>query len=121
MKILGIDYNTNITSMLDKVLNAYGFEYSYVNSGKAGLKTIQEEKFDLVLLDPVMPEFSGVDIIDVLARENLLHKQKIILFTSSSITDKEIHQLLERGVHSCIRKPVDIDQLIERLNDIGSS
>lgn len=120
MKILGIDDNTNITSMLDEVLNACGFEYSYVNSGKEGLKTIQEQEFDLVLLDPAMPEFSGVDIIDVLAKENLLYKQKIILFTASSMSDKEIQQLLGRGVHSCIRKPVDIDQLIERLNDIGS-
>ena len=120
MKILSIDPNAQITSMLDKVLNSYGFEYSYVNNWKDGLKIIQEQNFDLVLLDLALPELSGVDIIDTLEKENLLYKKKIILFTASSMTDKEMHYLLNRGVHSYIRKPIDIDQLIERLNQIGA-
>jgi DNA-binding response OmpR family regulator len=120
MKILAIDDNTSVTSMLDQVLNSCGFEFSSLTGGNEGLKMMHEQKFDLVLLDPDVPDFSGVDIIDVLSRENLLYKQKIILFTAIPKTDREIQQLLGRGVHSYIRKPVDIDQLIERLNDIGS-
>ena len=121
MKILAIDDNKSVTSMLDQVLNSCGFEFSFVTGGNEGLKMMHEEKFDLVLLDPDVPDFSGVDIIDVLSRENLLYKQKIILFTAIPMTDGEIQQFLNRGIHYFIRKPMDVDHLIERLNEIGSS
>jgi len=121
MKILGIDDNVDITRLLDTVLNSSGYEYSYVNNGREGLKLIQEQKFDLVLLDLAMPEFSGVDVVDALQNEGLINKQKIVLFTASSMTDSEIEQLKKRGVNSCIRKPVDIDILMKKLDEIGCS
>jgi DNA-binding response OmpR family regulator len=120
MKILAIDGNTSITTMLEQVLNSCGFEFLFTNGGNEGLKMMQEQKFDIVLLDPDMPDFSGVDIIGILSRENLLYKQKIIMFTAMPMTDSEIQQFLMRGIHYFIRKPVDVDYLIERLNEIGS-
>lgn len=121
MKILAIDGNTSVTSMLDQVLNSCGFEFSSVNGGNEGLRRMHEQKFDLVLLDPETPDFSGLDIMDILSQENLLHKQKIIMFSAMPMTDGEIQQFLRRGIHYFIRKPVDVDYLIERLNEIGSS
>jgi CheY-like chemotaxis protein len=50
-----------------------------------------------------------------------MNKQKIVLFTASSMTDTEIEQLLKKGVHSCIRKPVDIPVLLEKLVEIENS
>ena len=50
-----------------------------------------------------------------------MKKQKIVLFTASSMTDTEIDQLLKQGVHSCIRKPVDIPDLLEKLVEIEKS
>lgn len=115
MKILGIDDNTDINELLDTVLNGSGHEYIYVKSGTEGLKLIREKKFDIVLLDVAMPEFSGFDVINSLLKEGLLAKQKIILFTASSVLDSEIEELIKKGVHSCIRKPVDLDFLLEKL------
>ena len=115
MKILGIDDNTDINEMLDTVLNGSGHEFIYVNNGTAGLRLIREKKFDIVLLDVAMPELSGFDVINSLLKDGLLTKQKIILFTASSVLDSEIEELIKKGVHSCIRKPVDLDFLLEKL------
>ena len=38
MKILGIDDNTDITELLDTVLNGSGHEYTFVNDGKSGIE-----------------------------------------------------------------------------------
>jgi len=118
MKILGIDDNTDINELLDTVLNGSGHEFIYVKNGTEGLKFIREEKFDIVLLDLAMPEFSGFDVINSLLKEGLLTKQKIILFTASSVLDSEIEELIKKGVHSCIRKPVDLDFLLEKLEQL---
>jgi two-component system OmpR family response regulator len=115
MKILGIDDNTDINELLDTVLNGSGHEFIYVKSGTEGLRLIREKKFDIVLLDVAMPEFSGFDVISSLLKEGLLTKQKIILFTASSVLDSEIEGLIKKGIHSCIRKPVDVDFLLEKL------
>jgi len=119
MKILGIDDNADINELLDTVLNSSGHEFSYVNNGKEGLKLIQENSYDLVLLDLSMPEFTGLDVVDSLNNDGIIDKQKIVLFTASSITDSEIEELLKNGAYSCIRKPIDIDVLLEKIGVIG--
>jgi DNA-binding response OmpR family regulator len=100
-------------------LNGSGHEFSYVDNGKEGLKLIQENNYDIVLLDLSMPEFTGVEVIDSLNNEGIINKQKIIIFTASSFTDSEIGELLKNGAHSCIRKPIDIDILVEKIDAIG--
>lgn len=118
MKILGIDDNADINELLDTVLNGSGHEFIYVKSGTEGLRLIREKNFDIVLLDVAMPEFSGFDVINSLLKEGLLTKQKIILFTASSVLDSEIEELIKKGLHSCIRKPVDLDFLLEKLEQL---
>src|ERR671914_1142874 len=117
-KILGIDDNADINELLDTILNGSGHEFIYVKSGIEGLKLIREQKFDIVLLDLAMPEFSGFDVINSLVKEGLITKQKIILFTASSVLDSEIEELIKKGIHSCIRKPVDVDFLLEKLEQV---
>ena len=120
MKILGIDDNADINELLNTVLTASGHEYSSVTDGREGVKLIQQNKYDIVLLDIAMPEFSGNDVIEALRKEKLLEKQKIVILTASSVTDKEIEDLLQTGVKKCIRKPLDIDVLVEELEKISA-
>ncbi len=120
MKILGIDDNEDLLSLCEITLSSEGHEYTGIDNGKDGLQAIKDEKFDIVLLDLSMPDFSGVDVIDALAKEGLMNKQKIVIFTASSATEKEYAPLLEKGAHSVIKKPVDIDVLLEAISKIES-
>ncbi len=120
MKILGIDDNQDLLELCDVTLSSEGHEYTAIDNGKEGLQAIKDNKFDLVLLDLSMPDFSGVDVIDALVIEGIMNKQKIVIFTASSATEKEYGPLLEKGVHSVIKKPVDIDILIETVKKISS-
>ncbi len=120
MKILGIDDNLDLLELCRVALSSEGHEYTSIDNGKEGLQAIKDEKFDLVLLDLSMPDFSGVDVIDALVKEGIMDKQKIIVFSASTATEKEFGPLLEKGVHSIIRKPVDLDNLIETIEKIPS-
>ena len=121
MKILGIDDNADITDLLDTVLNSAGHEFSFVNTGKEGLEKMKQNIFDIVLLDLSMPNFTGQDVVNALNNEGIINKQKVVLFTASSMTETEIERLIKEGVHSCIRKPVDIPDLLEKLVEIGNN
>jgi len=120
MKILGIDDNQDLLDLCEVALSAEGHEYTAIDNGKEGLHAIKDKKFDLVLLDLSMPDFSGEDVLDALVKEGIMDKQKIIVFTASTATEKEYGPLLEKGVHSIITKPVDIDDLIETIRKMAS-
>ncbi len=120
MKILGIDDNKDLLDLCEVVLTAEGHEYTGVNNGKEGLENLRKEKFDLVLLDLPMPEFSGIDVIDSLDKEGIMNKQKVVIFTASSATEKEYGPMLEKGAHSVIKKPLDVDLLAEHIKKIES-
>ncbi len=122
MNILGIDDNEDILKLLKTVISSKGHDFTQALNGKDGVKLIEEQNFDAVLLDLAMPEFSGLDVIESLKKSNKLEEQKIILFTASSATEKEIDVLLQNdGIKSCIRKPVDIDILINSVEKVVKS
>jgi len=120
LKILGIDDHQDLLNLCEVALSAEGHEFTGINNGKEGLQAIRDKKFDLVLLDLAMPDFSGVDVIDALVKEDIMDKQKIIVFTGSTVNEVEFDSLLEKGVHSIIKKPVDIDFLIETIKKIST-
>lgn len=118
LKVLGIDDNSDINSLLGTVLVSSGHEFTSVTDGREGIKLLKQKPFDVILLDLAMPEFSGFDVLDSLKKEGLIDKQKIILLTASSITDQEIEDLLKTGVRSYLRKPLDIDVFVERIEQV---
>jgi len=118
LKILGIDDNESINKMLKNILIPAGHEYQSVTNGRDGLKLIQEQTWDVVLLDIAMPEFSGKDVVDELVKTGNIKKQPVILFTASSIANDEVNDMIKQGVRLCLRKPVEIKNLLEILANV---
>ena len=115
MKILLIDDNESMCKAVSKALELKGQQCMVSNDGREGLKTIQERKFDKILLDLSMPEFSGYDILDSLEKSGKIKELKIIVFTAIPISETEIEKLQGRGVYSCLKKPVKLDSLVKEV------
>lgn len=114
--VLIIDDNERITNMLTMFLDSQNFNCTIANDAKEGLNLIENKSYDVVLLDLAMPDFNGYDIIDSLEEKKILDKNKIIIFTASNISEKELRKLVKRGIHSYILKPVDIDELLLKIH-----
>ncbi len=120
MKILGIDDNEDSLNLCETILTFEGHEFTGISNGRDGLKAIRDEKFDAVLLDLSMPEFSGVDVMNALVEEDIMNKQKVAILTATSPAKKEIDLYLEKGIHSVIKQPVDSDYLSEFICKLES-
>jgi len=120
MRILGVDDNQDLLDLCDLALASEGHEYLGVTSGKEAVQILKDEQYDLVLLDLSMPDYSGVDVVDALVEAGIIKKQKVVIFTASSATEKEYSPLLEKGAHSIVKKPLDVDVLIETIQKIAS-
>ena len=121
MKILQIDDNPDIIKFVELTVSSMGHDFSSVNNGRDGLIMIDNNQYDLVLLDLSMPEFSGIDVINSLIENKKIQNQKIVIFTASSVSDNDLEDLKTKGVHSYMTKPIDIDSLMSKINEIENS
>ena len=121
LNILIIDDNEQITKMLTTFLRLKNHKCTVANDGKQGLALIQENHYDVILLDLAMPEFDGYAVIESLESKDLLKNNKIIVFTASTITQEGLDALVDRGVSSYILKPIDIDLLLSKIIQSATS
>jgi len=114
--ILIIDDNQSISNLLSRFLNLKNIEHTISSSGQNGLSLIRQGRFDVILLDLNMPNFSGYDVIDSLEKERRVKDENIFVFTATNIEKSEEENLLKRGILSCVSKPIRVNEL---LNLIG--
>jgi DNA-binding response OmpR family regulator len=113
-RVLVIDDNPDITEMLKDFFETEDIECKVINDGREGLAEIcKEVKYDFILLDLTMPEFSGWDIFNKLKEDRLLKSKNIIIFTASSKTGNEINELLKEGAKYVLRKPFSIKDVLD--------
>ena len=114
-KVLFIDDNDEITTLISKYLQMKNYDVVVTNSGENGAALILKHKFDVVLLDISMPRFNGLDVLDRLEKQGKIKDQKIVVLTALDMSKEEVEGLLKSGVHSCLFKPVDMDTLLEAI------
>jgi DNA-binding response OmpR family regulator len=121
MKILGIDDNQDLLDLCEVALTSDGHEYTGISNPREGIQMLKDGKYDMLLLDLSMPDFSGVDVVDALVEAGMMGKQKVVIFTASSATEKEYGPLIEKGAHSIIKKPLDVDDLLNTIKMITAN
>lgn len=118
-KILLAEDDEMIAEIYIKKFESAGFEVVNAKTGKEVLKNLDKEKFDLVLLDLVLPEMSGMDVLKEIKMSGAYDKSiKVIIFSNISKLDIE-KEALENGVDGIIGKndysPSDLVIEIQRL------
>ena len=86
-----------------------------VKWGKNGLSLIESNKYDTVILDISMPEFSGFDVVNALSESSKIKENKIIIMTASVQGDEDLSGLKEKGVYSILKKPIEIGVLLSTI------
>lgn len=84
-RILVVDDEPQIRSMLREWLTRVGFEVSEASDGKEAIETLRKELFDVVIADILMPEKDGLEVIMYLQRERPLTKCVAISAASNRV------------------------------------
>jgi CheY-like chemotaxis protein len=113
LRLLVIDDNHEITEAITFYCSAEkDIDCQVVNDGQEGLERIRNDKFDLILLDVTMPDFSGKDVIESLKQDELIESTNIVIFTASS-NQRLFDEMKNSGVKEVFKKPCSIDDLAE--------
>ncbi len=76
-KILIVDDEKDIASSVKLLVDKLGYESKTVNDGESALEILKKEKFDLVLLDILMPEMSGREVLEKIRATSKKKKKKV--------------------------------------------
>ena len=102
-KIAIIDDEQDILDTLERfLLRSEKFEIETFSNPKNALESVKQGKFDLVLLDIMMPQMNGLDFLEEVKTTN--PNQKIIMMTAYSTVDKVI-QANKTGATDYVTKP----------------
>ncbi|MBF8983153.1 response regulator [Lutibacter sp. B2] len=84
------------------------------NSGKEALETITSTEIDIVILDIVMPEMNGIEVLTKIRKNKKTHAIPVIMFTS--LTDKQaLQESFDCGATDFINKPIEPIEFISRI------
>lgn len=115
-KILAIDDEVGISSILDKFLTKSGYEVIISNSGQHALDIIRSDSsIDLIILDIKMPGLTGIDVLKELASMN--NNTPVIILSGSVGVQENVDELNNLGYNEkkVLYKPIDLNELLERI------
>ena len=112
MKILIVEDDKGISDFIVPELEHEGYETCLAETGRKALDLFEKEKPDLILLDVMLPELNG---LEVLRRIRAVSTIPIILETARGETIDKINGL-NLGADDYIPKPFEIEELLARIN-----
>ena len=115
-KILIVDDNKLNIKVASKSLVDCNFDIDEVLSGKECLNKVKNKKYDLILMDIMMPEMSGEDTLKELKKIKDFHTPVIAVTADAIVGAKE--KYLNEGFDEYLSKPFTKEQIIQKINDI---
>lgn len=121
MKILIIEDDKFLRKVIKKKFSKEGYEIIEAIDGEIGLNIAKEEKVDLILLDLVLPELDGFEVLDKLKSDPKSSRIPVIIL--SNLGDKDdVKKGLEKGaVDYLIKSNFDPSEIFKRVEAILKS
>ncbi len=112
MRILLVDDEPELTAPLSRVLQQEGYRVDIAQTGQAGLNLAQTATYDLLILDWMLPEFSGIEICQTLRQQG--HSTPVLFLTAKDTLDDRV-QGLDAGANDYLIKPFELRELLARV------
>lgn len=112
-KILIVEDEVNIASFIKRGLQECGYEVSAAYDGEEAWQLIKQERYDLFILDIIMPKIDGLQLCKMI-RQNLGYSIPILMVTALGTTD-DIVSGLDAGADDYISKPFSFAELQARI------
>ncbi len=127
MRILIIDDDVSAATTLKALLMSQeNFVIDIAPGGREGLDMmLANPTYDLLILDVMMPDFSGIDVCRAMSANGKLRTTPVLLTSTLPITSKELVELLEEFkslimLKGALEKPFVLDDLLAEIKKISS-
>lgn len=115
-KILYIEDGEALSRVMYNKLTREGFAVVLAADGVEGLRRIQSEKPDLVLLDLILPNMNGIGVLSELKKKKLLKKSMPIIVFSNLGQESDVKRCMELGAAAYfVKSDMSIKEVVEKI------
>jgi CheY-like chemotaxis protein len=111
--ILLIDDEESVRTVFKSMLERAGYEVLSADNGKHGLRLLEHQAVDLMLVDIFMPEMDGLELIPVVRKR--YPRIKIISISGDSWKMNPLTISAHLGAHDTLKKPFSLRELLRRV------
>jgi two-component system chemotaxis response regulator CheY len=116
VSVLAVDDSKTMLAMMSAYLKGSNFELvATANTGAEALQKYKEHKPQLVLLDVVMPEATGIDTLEQILGNDT---GACVVMISSVGTEATVRDCLKKGAKSFVQKPIQKDGMLATLKSV---
>jgi len=116
-KILIVEDSKTTAEYIEEILKKEGYTISIATHGKQAFDLLETNEFHLVLLDLILPDISGIDILKKI--RNTKSSVELPIIVLSSVTDeRKIENVFELGANDYINKPISSNILKHRIKNV---
>ncbi len=115
MRILLVEDEENIRNVVKLNLELEGYEVVETDNGKAAVHIFQEQHFDLLILDVMLPEMNGFEICEQVRLSNTTVP---IIFLTAKDTPQDRVAGLKKGADDYLTKPFNLEELLLRVQNL---
>lgn len=119
IRVLVVDDSLHVPKLVKKALQNSEFELiATALDGEEGVKAIEQNQPDIVLLDMLMPKLDGIDVL-----KQIRHRYpdtKFVMLSSSRVRE-DVVNCKNAGANGYIAKPFQLDHLLKALRNLVSS
>ena len=113
MRILIVEDEESLAELVANRIKKEKYTVDIANDGEEGLYNALEDLYDLIILDIMLPNINGIDILKEIKKNNI--KSKVIMLTAKSELEDKLLGFSE-GANDYIPKPFHIDEVVARVN-----
>ncbi len=113
-RILVADDDPDSRNILGRRLSRRAYKISEAANGQEALDLLLEHEFDLVLLDHLMPDLSGLEVLEEIRKTRNRQQLPVIMVTGKSFSE-DVADALSRGANDYVTKPVDFAATLPRI------
>ena len=111
--ILFVDDEVNLRKLVSYDLKQAGFDFSVCENGEDALALVRKQKFDLCIIDWMMPKLSGLELIKIMRKEGM---DAVLIMLTAKDEEEDLIDAFEAGVDDYVRKPFSSRELMLRIN-----
>ena len=109
--VLAVDDVPLTLILVEKILQRYNFKVKKANGGQEALDMIAAEKPSLVLLDLMMPNVDGFDVLAALSKSEETSNIPVVILSALN-SESDIEKALSNGAKDFVTKPILMDKLL---------